>query len=108
MKANLNIARKTLKRSLIKFFASLQNKSLWSDSRPKHGFFPAPRKLHRIIDGEHKLGDGDQRQTSWPCSLQSPEIMTLVNSLRGNPGSLMPFGVVAHDQQGKFNLVLKL
>ena len=52
MKANLNIARKTLKRSLIKFFASLQNKSLWSDLCPKHGLFPAPRKLLRIMDDD--------------------------------------------------------
>ena len=55
MKANLNIARKTLKRSLIKFFAGLQNKSLWSDSRTRHGFSPPTIKLVRIIYDDHKF-----------------------------------------------------
>ena len=90
MKANLNIARKTLKRSLIKFFASLQNKSLWSGSRTRHGFPPPAIKLVRIIYDDHEASNkiiaqatnqvtltGDRQMTdralitSWPCRMQT-------------------------------------
>ena len=89
MKANLNIARKTLKRSLIKFFAGLQNKSLWSGSRTRHGFPPPAIKLVRIIYDDHKFHKtmalatnqvtltGDRQMTdralitSWPCRMQT-------------------------------------